>query len=211
MIAWHLLVVAFLVGFLDFLVFHVFGPRLRNAFLSFFQIKLAVVAWATLSGILSAAVLGVVMAAGYLMAGPQWLTGPTGPVVALALPVLLHHLAVAWPGSNQFGTADQRTRTLYAYRGMWEAARRRIEGRYSQCLEHMALEYASIPWDEESLGRIHARIVPRYRMKSKRQRVNPQLLVTLKKLRAERDVFTFFYSILEEFGPRTVDGLLARL
>ena len=41
--------------------------------------------------------------------------------------------------------------------------------------------------------------------------MNPQLLASLKRFRAQQDVFTFFYTILEEFGPRSVNFILAKV
>jgi hypothetical protein len=207
----YLIALAFLVGFLDVLVFHLYRPRLRNAFLGFLRQKLVFLSCAVPFGLLSAVLYLVVqqlllqvlnedIAAGRL----AWL----GPVL---VPLAAQHLAIAWPGRGRFGDSDQRVRYWFPHQSIWGLVGRQIEERHSQNLEQLAAQYASVPWDESSLARIHARIVPHYRDKEAHHRVNPQLLASLRRFREQGDGFAFFYAVLEEFGPQKINRLLRRL
>ncbi len=211
MIAWQTILLAFLVGAADSLVFHLYRPRLRNAFLAFPELKVIFCAWAIFAGIVGSVLHLALIAGGPMILGAAAISERGAWIAAFCIPLILSHVAFAWPGRNRFGQADQRTRCFYGYAKIWDAAGRHIEDRYSRSLERVAAEYASVPWDEGSLARIHARIVPHYRVKSNTRRVNPQLLIALKNFREKEDVYAFFYSILEEFGPRSVSSLITRL
>ncbi|MCK4303567.1 MAG: hypothetical protein KAY24_04950 [Candidatus Eisenbacteria sp.] len=211
MIAREMIALAFAVGSLDFLAFHLYRTRLRNAFLGFLRLRLLFILWSVMAGVLAAIVYFVVMVIGSLALGIDTTAGRLPWIAAVLVPLAFHHAALSWPGSNRFNAPDQRNRVLYVYRPIWDVVGRYFEDCYSRSLEQLANDYAGVPWDEGSLARIHARIVPHYRLKEKRQRVNPQLLVALKKFRAQEDVFSFFYAILDEFGPRAVAGLMSRL
>ncbi len=206
----HLLALAFLVGFLDFLVFHLYRPRLRNAFLAFSRQKLVFLSWAVPFGLMAATTY---LAAHVLLqlAGVDPGSSPLGWVSAVLVPLAMHHGTLAWPARGKFGEANQRIRFWFPYQGVWERAGRHIEGRHSQNLELLAAQYASVPWDDDALARIHARIVPHYREKQENRRVNPQLLVSLRRFREQHDTFAFFYALLEEFGPQRIDRVLGRL
>jgi hypothetical protein len=206
----HLLALAFLVGFLDFLVFHLYRPRLRNAFLAFFRQKLVFLSCAAPFGLMAAAIyLAVQLLLQALGADPG--RSPLGWIGAVVVPLAMHHVTLAWPARGRFGDANQRIRFWFPYQSVWERAGRHIEGRHSHDLELLAAQYASVPWDDDALARIHARIVPHYREKQEGHRVNPQLLVSLRRFREQHDTFAFFYALLEEFGPRRVDRVLGRL
>jgi hypothetical protein len=209
-IQYHLLALAFLVGFLDFLVFHLYRPRLRNAFLAFSQQKLIFLSCAIPFGLAAAVAFLAVLLLLQLMRVDLGRSA-LGWVVAVLLPLAMHHVTLAWPSRGKFGDANQRIRFWFPYQAIWERVGRHIEGRHSQNLELLAAQYASVPWDDDSLARIHARIVPHYREKQERQRVNPQLLVSLRRFREQHDTFAFFYALLEEFGPRRLDRVLGRL
>ncbi len=205
------LALAFLVGFLDFLLFHLYRPRLRNAFLGFHSQKVAFLSSAVPFGLL--AVVFYIAAHQFLqvLTGRPVLTGSLSWLGAVMIPLVVHHAAVAWPARGRFGDPDQRIRFWFPYHRVWEVLGRLIEQRHSQNLEQLAAEYASVPWDDNSLARIHARIVPHYRDKEAGHRVNPQLLGALRRFREQGDTFAFFYAILEEFGPRKINRLLGRL
>ena len=206
----HLLALAFLVGFLDFLVFHLYRPRLRNAFLAFFRQKLVFLSCAVPFGLAAAALyLAALLGAQVLGFDPG--TTPLGWVTAVLVPLAVHHLTLAWPARGRFGDENQRIRFWFPYRTVWERAGGHIERRHSHNLEQLAGQYASVPWDDDALARIHAHIVPHYRAKHEPHRINPQLLVSLRRFREQHDTFAFFYALLEEFGPRKVNRVLGKL
>ncbi len=202
---------AFLVGFLDFMICFLTRPRRRNAFLGFFRLRVYFVVWGVLFGLMSISATVIVLWLVSLVGGGNAFVGQGAPLAAVLVPIGMTHLALAWPTRGEFGAADQRHRIVYPFRAVWNLAGRATETQYSHCLERMAHDYASVPWDDTSLARIHARIVPHYRSIQVKKRVNPRLLTTLKTFREQEDVFAFFYAILEEFGPREVNDLLARL
>lgn len=211
MVSCGAVVLAFAMGSLDFLAFQLYRPRLRNAFQASPMMKLVFLSWTVLSGILAALIYCLILLVGSMVAVIEAPGGPGPWILAVIIPFAVHHLAMAWPARGRFAAPDQGNRVLYPYHWLWDLASGSIENRYSRQLEKLAGEYASVPWNERSLARIHARIVPRYRGKKTKQRVNPQLLASLKKFRTQQDVFTFFYTILEEFGPRSVNVILAKL
>lgn len=206
----HLLALAFLVGFLDFLVFHLYRPRLRNAFLAFSRQKLVFLSCALPFGIAAALIYLALLLAGQALGHDAGAT-PLGWISAVLAPLALHHFALAWPARGRFGEENQRIRFWSPYRSVWERVGAHIERRHSRNLEQLAGQYASVPWDDDALARIHAHIVPHYRAKDQRHRINPQLLVSLRRFREQGDTFAFFYTLLEEFGPRRVNRVLGRL
>lgn len=206
----HLLALAFLVGFLDFLVFHLYRPRLRNAFLAFSRQKVVFLSCAVPFGLTAAAFYLLVMLMLQTLGAELGATA-LGWVSAVLVPLALHHVTLAWPSRRRFGDDNQHIRFWFPYRAVWERVGRHIERRHSHDLEQLAGQYASVPWDDDALARIHARIVPHYRGKEEHERINPQLLVSLRRFREQHDTFAFFYALLEEFGPNRVNRVLGRL
>ena len=206
-----ILAVAFLVGALDFLIIALRQPRFQNAFATNLGLQLLFLTWAFLFGGVSAlATAGIWMGLTYALSATatgSWTLWAT----ALIVPLIMQHVAWAWPSRGDFGAPDQQVRFLYPIRRVWQTAFGQIERHHSHYLEQLANEYASVPWDETSLAQMHARIIPHYRNKRREKRINPQLLLSLTRFREQRDVHAFFYAVLEEFGTREVNRLLVRM